>query len=176
MKDIPPHDNIVEFLGSEEETNMTWIFTRYCAEGDLESYYLQHSFTLDNKINIMAQTTRGILHLHQQDPPVVHRDIKPSNILITIENGKLVAKICDFGIARTFDDDLRQLDTNCGTKMYKAPEFYDFDRDGNVKYTISVDVFSAGLFFYTLFKAGDKRELLPPTSETLFVTKYSIFG
>mmetsp|Transcript_14576 Transcript_14576/g.43637 ORF Transcript_14576/g.43637 Transcript_14576/m.43637 type:complete len:442 (-) Transcript_14576:281-1606(-) len=51
----------------------------------------------------MAQLLAALAHLHGING--IHRDLKPANILISRQNGADVLKLCDFGLARTVDDD-----------------------------------------------------------------------
>lgn len=44
----------------------------------------------------------GLKHIHSLD--VWHRDLKPANVLIFRDGS---AKICDFGLARSVEDDLK---------------------------------------------------------------------
>lgn len=46
------------------------------------------------------QILRAILYMHSAN--VIHRDLKPSNILL---NKNCDLKLCDFGLARGFDDE-----------------------------------------------------------------------
>ncbi|MGJ3250656.1 MAG: serine/threonine protein kinase [Elainellaceae cyanobacterium] len=80
-------------------------------------------------LNLIRQICLGLECAHQgilidgEICPIIHRDIKPSNILITPDQSLLqLAKILDFGIAKTLQADGGQ--TNCfmGTLAYSSPE------------------------------------------------------
>jgi serine/threonine protein kinase len=47
-----------------------------------------------------AQVSSAVSFLHSRPTLLVHRDLKPENILLgkDRETGRLVAKICDFGL------------------------------------------------------------------------------
>lgn len=53
-------------------------------------------------LDLMCQLYEAVAALHELGQ--LHGDIKPDNILVTIENGKLVLKIADFGKARNMQD------------------------------------------------------------------------
>lgn len=79
-------------------------------------------------INIFIQLADGLIHAHAQG--VVHRDIKPSNAMLVAESDpstgtkRMVAKIVDFGLAKSIDDEQRLTKTNVsvGTPGYMSPE------------------------------------------------------
>lgn len=49
-------------------------------------------------LQILAQTSRAIQHMHKQSPPIIHRDLKIENILLS---ESFTIKLCDFGSATT---------------------------------------------------------------------------
>jgi serine/threonine protein kinase len=51
-------------------------------------------------VEIFRQATKGMRVAHQAG--VVHRDIKPSNLFLAEEEGEIVVKVLDFGIAKRF--------------------------------------------------------------------------
>lgn len=75
--------------------------------------------------NLFLQICDGLKHAHEAG--VVHRDIKPANIILTSDaNGKEIAKIVDFGIAKLVDEEnqsnLTQTGEVFGTPNYMSPE------------------------------------------------------
>ena len=100
-------------------------------------------------------------HLHSQVPPLVHRDVKPANILITRASGSMVAKICDFGVAKVVekqDGKTRLFGTYCGTEAFMAPELFIEDKNA-LTYSIKVDIYSLGLFFFIFLEAKSMGKL-----------------
>ena len=167
-KEIPPHENLIGFIDSINKESYVWIFTDHCESGDVDDFCQTNSMSDEEKVDIMIQVARGIHHLHTQNPPIVHRDIKPGNILLTVEDGRLCAKICDLGVAKfveKFGGATKAFSTYCGTQGYMAPELFQYDKTGKVLYGIKVDIFSAGLFFHALWEAKDKTELQPIESK-----------
>ena len=47
---------------------------------------------------LFLQVCAAVQHAHQKG--IIHRDLKPSNILVTVQDGKPVPKVIDFGIAK----------------------------------------------------------------------------
>ncbi len=69
-------------------------------------------------LGLALQAARGLAFAHERG--VVHRDVKPQNVLVNDEG---VAKVTDFGIARSsVEDGLTQTGTILGTSDYLSPE------------------------------------------------------
>jgi hypothetical protein len=64
----------------------------------------------------------SLAHRHQ----IIHRDLKPQNVMLTRDaEGREIAKLLDFGIAKTFDEKATQLTRTglaLGTPQYMSPE------------------------------------------------------
>lgn len=76
-------------------------------------------------IHLLAQTCDALAEAHAQG--LVHRDIKPANIFAAKRGGAYdVAKLLDFGLVRSLDQDvdlrLTQDGTVTGSPLYMSPE------------------------------------------------------
>ena len=73
---------------------------------------------------ILRQVASALAVAHRHN--IIHRDLKPHNIMLaTTAAGGEVAKLLDFGIAKTFDDAQTQLTATgfvLGTPQYMSPE------------------------------------------------------
>ena len=79
---------------------------------------------------------KGLTYLHEHR--IAHRDIKPDNLLINKENVRSI--IIDFDIAMRVEDEDEEIDDQCGTKHWLAPEVA-----GNLRYSpIKADRWSCG--------------------------------
>ena len=92
------------------------------------------------KTSILLDTSRGLLYLHSQSPPIIHRDLTARNVLL---NSAMVAKIADLGVARIVNLQPHQLTTMTqgpGNIVYMPPEAMG----ERTKYNSSLDIFSFG--------------------------------
>lgn len=98
------------------------------------------------RLNLGRQIALGLAAAHAQG--LLHRDIKPANIwLEQSEDGEVIAKVLDFGLARSVDGDgsLTQSGMIVGTPQYMAPE-QARDATPNVR----SDLFSLGCVLYQM--------------------------
>jgi len=74
---------------------------------------------------------------------IIHRDLKPSNLLL---NKNCDLKICDFGLARGYEESTTTLTEYVVTRWYRAPEVIL----NASHYTNALDVWSLGCIFAEL--------------------------
>jgi cyclin-dependent kinase 7 len=92
---------------------------------------------------LSSQVLKGLAALHRQW--FLHRDVTPTNVLLSHRSG--VAKLTDFGMARSINHRERPLTPMCTTPWYRAPELLY----GAKFYGPSVDMWSAGCVVAELF-------------------------
>jgi serine/threonine protein kinase len=136
------HPNIIKFYDytKKEEEKKVLILLEYAERGDLFSF-LNKSEALNEKTacKYFVQTALGLNYIHSLK--TIHRDIKPENILL---DGKLDAKICDFGWSAEYDENTRR-QTVCGTYEYMAPEIL-FKKQQDE----GIDIWALGILLYEL--------------------------
>jgi len=145
------HPNVihVEETGQMSDGRI-YVAMEYLEKGSLEDEAKGGYVDLTRAKRIMIDVLRGLEHAHSKN--ILHRDIKPANILI---GNNCEGVLSDFGLAIPMDIDLIEL----GIKDYiyilhLAPELYP-----RREYTISSDIYAAGVTFYRLVN-GDSY--LPP--------------
>jgi serine/threonine protein kinase len=112
------HRNVVAVFDVVEEAGHIWLVMEHVPGRSL-SQVIKQDGPLDPEIvaGIGAEIADGLSALHADG--IMHRDVKPGNVLIR-EDG--VAKISDFGIARTAGDaTLTQAGYLTGTPSYFSP-------------------------------------------------------
>jgi eukaryotic-like serine/threonine-protein kinase len=113
------HPHIVGVIDAGEDEGRPYIVFEY-VEGETlkERIRRMGRLPMDEAIAYAIEIARalGCAHSHQ----IVHRDVKPQNVLIDAEGS---AKVTDFGIARTLDQDGLTADGRVlGTTDYVSPE------------------------------------------------------
>lgn len=117
----------------------------------LTDYCERHQLGTEARLELFISVCQAVQHAHQKG--VIHRDLKPSNILVATHEGKPVAKVIDFGIAKAIEQRLTEatLVTEqhqiLGTPAYMSPE--QLERGGWDLDTRS-DIYSLGVVLYEL--------------------------
>jgi serine/threonine protein kinase/WD40 repeat protein len=116
--------------------------TRYCDE---------HRLSPAARLALVADVCHAIQHAHRKG--IIHRDIKPSNVLVAATDGRPVAKVIDFGIAKATEGRLSDatvvtaLAQFIGTPAYMSPEQA---QPGGSDLDTRTDIYSLGVLLYEL--------------------------
>lgn len=115
----------------------------------------QQRLTFDERLRLFQDVCHAVRHAHMKG--IIHRDIKPSNVLVTLQDGKAVVKVIDFGVAKAIGKRLTEhtiytaMGQMVGTPMYMSPE--QAQRSGSDIDTRS-DVYSLGVLLYQLLTSS----------------------
>lgn len=111
------HPNVVSIFDAIEESGHVWLVMEYLPSRNLSEVLDEGPVEVRRAARLGAQVADGLAAAHARG--VVHRDVKPGNILVTDDD---VAKISDFGIARTLgEEQLTQTGMVAGTPLYFSP-------------------------------------------------------
>ena len=113
------HRNVVAVYDAIEEGDHIWLVMEYVPGRTLSQIVASDGpLPPERAAWIGAQVADGLAAAHARG--TVHRDVKPGNVLVTDDD---LAKISDFGIARTHGDaTLTQSGMVTGTPAYFSPE------------------------------------------------------
>ncbi|RDY08668.1 Cysteine-rich receptor-like protein kinase 2, partial [Mucuna pruriens] len=137
------HKNLVRLLGCSCSGPESLLIYEYLPNKSLDRFIFDENkareLKWDKRYDIIIGTAEGLVYLHENsNTRIIHRDIKASNILL---DAKLRAKIADFGLARSFQEDKSHISTAiAGTLGYMAPEYL-----AHGQLTEKADVYSYGV-------------------------------
>lgn len=150
---LPRHQNIARYDSCyrlETDTGISdFAVMKYYADGNLADLLGKTRLTTAQVTELAHGMLLGLQHLHRNN--IVHRDLKPANILISRDyQGRLVAKIADFGLSRQVSaEDLSgsdfELSDGRGTPSYKAPEQIAGQKAG-----FNLDLWALGVILYEI--------------------------
>ncbi len=142
------HRNIVAFV-DEGFVGGEFFFVMEYVEGvDLDLYRRQAGGRIAPRraVDLVSELLDGLHYAHERG--FVHRDVKPANILVGIDQGKMVPKLTDFGLAKNYEEVSAQPITRgkiaFGTPDYMPPEQITRFRDVGPR----SDIYSAGAALY----------------------------
>jgi serine/threonine protein kinase len=93
--------HIVRVTDYGDEDGVAYLVMELLVGRTLETFFMQYgSMTMEAASGLVRQVARALEHAHAES--VVHRDLKPANLFVTYdEDGGMLVKVLDFGIART---------------------------------------------------------------------------
>lgn len=120
------HSHLTRLIASGSESGAPYFVLELVSGGNLDQFISPHGQPLLSPLQtcqVIADALLGLDYLHQHG--YVHRDIKPENILFQRQDGSLLPKLVDFGLARSFEQHggtLSRTGDCAGTLMYMPPE------------------------------------------------------
>jgi eukaryotic-like serine/threonine-protein kinase len=102
-------------------------------------------------VPLVVQACRGVGAGHAAG--IIHRDLKPSNLFLEEEDGLVVVKVSDFGLAKVQDagiDSLTSSGALIGTPNYMSPEQAESPKRVDER----ADVYSLGMVLYHALSGG----------------------
>uniref|UniRef100_A0A2P2PLU6 Uncharacterized protein MANES_12G025400 n=1 Tax=Rhizophora mucronata TaxID=61149 RepID=A0A2P2PLU6_RHIMU len=168
------HKNLVRLLGCSCSGPESLLVYEFLPNKSLDHFIFDHNkgkaLTWDKRYEITTGTAEGLVYLHENSKiRIIHRDIKASNILL---DSRLRAKIADFGLARSFQEDKSHISTAiAGTLGYMAPEYL-----AHGQLTEKADVYSFGVLLLEIVTGRqNNRSKTSDYSESLVTLTWKKF-
>jgi len=118
-----------------------------------------NSLAPQERLELFIPVCQAIQHARQKG--IIHRDIKPSNVLVTLDDGKPVRKVIDFGVSRAIDQRLTEktMFTELGA-VIDTPEYMSPEQAGIGTLDIDTrsDTYSLGVLFYEFLTSSTPLE------------------
>jgi len=145
----PKSDHVISLLDSFHGESRKWAILPKL--GSVADYLAFAPHQLESKVvQVCLGLIKGLAYLHELC--IAHRDIKSDNLLVDQD---FCLKIIDFDIAIRVKDEDEEVDDQCGTKHWMAPEV-----EKKLRYSpLKADRWSCGrvlLYLLDEFRKGDK--------------------
>jgi serine/threonine-protein kinase len=144
------HKNIVEFIDRGTHNGVVYLVTEFvdgadaCKLAEEQGGFLSYA----DGISIISQALDALSFAHAQG--YIHRDFKDQNILVAGRSPNLVAKLTDFGLAKSFTHSgmsgVTMAGEMAGTLAYMPPEQLRNFRDVRPQ----SDIYAVGMTAYSL--------------------------
>ncbi len=146
------HENIARVFDAGVTDDGQPYFVMELVRGvPLNEFSDNHRLDTRARLELFLSICNAVQHAHQKG--IIHRDLKPSNVLVTLQDGRPIAKVIDFGIVKAIGQTLTdktiytRLSSMIGTPAYMSPEQAEMS---NVDVDTRSDIYSLGVMLYEL--------------------------
>jgi hypothetical protein len=168
------HPHVVHLIDYGYSEGIFFFTMEYCQGGTVEDLIRQQKgkLPIDIATAIILQVLDGLEYSHNVEihdvklrdgnfgkgKGLVHRDLKPGNIFLTYQDGKITAKIGDYGLSKAFDLAGLSGQTRTGSRV-GTPVFIPRQQVLEFKYAKpEVDVWAAAASLYYMLTGYYPRD------------------
>ena len=160
------HENILKLEELHESRNSIYLVLELLKGGELLTV-LTNTELLTEIAQKQIMKTLFKTFAYLEEKMIMHRDIKPTNIIIKEKNCQdyTQIKLVDFVLA-TCRSNPNPIFKRFGSPGFIAPEVLNCTSKNGIPYSMTCDVFSAGIIFYiklcgrSPFEENDERKIL----------------
>ncbi len=156
------HPGIVQIYDVGEAGGRPYYTMQLLAGRGLDEAIHDHEVSLKEIVDVVRQLAEALRYAHGRG--ILHRDIKPRNVVVHREDGRVVAKLVDFGLAKFVEDELSPSSVDAeksvltltktgqllGTPAYMSPEQVAGAKDVDGR----ADLYSLGASLYEALTGG----------------------
>ena len=146
------HPNIAKVLDAgATEAGRPYFVMELVKGKSITEYSAERKLSLRQILELFIPVCNAIQHAHHKG--IIHRDLKPSNVLVTEYDGRPVAKVIDFGVAKALNGPLTNMTMFTGfgqflgTVEYMSPEQSLLNQ---IDVDTRTDVYGLGALLYEL--------------------------
>ncbi len=146
------HPNIAKVLDAATSARGRPYFVMELVKGVPITHYCDSlDLGIADRLSLFIDVCHAVQHAHQKG--IIHRDLKPTNVLVTLRDGKPMAKVIDFGIAKATS--ARLTDNTLHTQMHQfigTPQYMSPEQAGMTELDVDTrsDIYSLGVMLYEL--------------------------
>lgn len=158
------HPNVAAVFDYGETDGVVYLVMEY-VEGEPLTRLLERETVLppSRAVEIAHQVAEALVAAHELG--IVHRDLKPDNIIVaSSKNGRDVAKVVDFGIAKAIEEGPNESLTRTGL-VIGTPEYMSPEQLLGDPVDARSDIYSLGCILYQMLTG--RRTFDEPTREQM---------
>lgn len=158
------HPNVAAVFDYGESEGVVYLVMEY-VDGEPLTHLLTRETAVapSRAVDIARQVAEGLVAAHELG--IVHRDLKPDNIIIaSAKNGREIAKVVDFGIAKAVEEGPNEALTRTGL-VIGTPEYMSPEQLLGDPVDARTDLYSLGCILYQMLTG--RRIFDEPTREQM---------